>query len=569
MTIILHGPQGKTSMVEHSIDLDETTTLEPLSSDEMRHIIRDLRVQQLIQKRQNEMLLLAVEDSARDKKQLRLLLENSCDVLFTLDAEGCFVFASATWERYFGYPVSDILGASFVSLVHPDDVSPFFEYLQKTLSGTYSRISPPYRVKHADGSWRWFETNGMPYFDANGTLLFTGAAHDITERRILKEQLIQAQKMEAVGELAGGLAHDFNNVLSIINGYCCLLQMEINQEQNDPQKEYLERILDASGRAGELTHSMLAFSRTQVINPQNQNLNMIVSNVGTFVKKIFREDIHFKSVIKDASLTVHVDGGQIEQLLINLANNARDAMPDGGELTIVTDLLNMDASFVSAHGFGEPGKYAVITVSDTGKGMDGATRKKIFEPFFTTKEVGKGTGLGLAMVYGIVKQHNGFVDVSSEPDQGASFFVYLPIVGLGAADPDVKTAAAGETSAGTETILIVEDDADLRELMHKMLTKLGYRVILAVDGQDAVEKFRDNTDSIQLVIMDMIMPRKSGKQAYDEIRQIKPNARALFSSGYSAKIIQQQEELGEYAEFISKPVHPAALLRKVREILDK
>jgi PAS domain S-box-containing protein len=510
-----------------------------------------------------------VEDLAKDKKQFRLLLENSYDVLFTLDTEGRFVFASTTWERYFGYPVSGILGASFVSLVHPDDVSPCFEYLQKTLSGTYSRISPPYRVKHADGSWRWFETNGMPYVDANGTLMFTGAAQDITERRKLKEQLIQAQKMEAVGELAGGLAHDFNNVLSIINGYCSLLQMEINQEQDDPQKEYLERILDASGRAGELTRSMLAFGRTQVINPQNQNLNMIVSNVGTFVKKIIREDILFKSVIKDASLPVHVDGGQIEQLLINLANNARDAMPDGGELTIVTDLLDMDASFVSAHGFGKPGKYAVITVSDTGKGMDEATRKKIFEPFFTTKEVGKGTGLGLAMVYGIVKQHNGYVDVSSELDQGASFFVYLPIVGLGAADPDVKPAAAGETSAGTETILIVEDDADLRELMHKMLTKVGYRIILAVDGQDAVDKFRDNTDSIQLVIMDMIMPRKSGKQAYDEIRQIKPNARALFSSGYSAKIIQQQEELGEYAEFISKPVHPAALLKKVREILDK
>ena len=673
----------------------DTNCLETQSPEEMCSMIRSLRTREAELERQNEMLLLAVSDSAREKKKLSQFMENSYDVLFTLDTEGRFIYASPTWERYFGYPVSDILGNSFALFVHPDDVMPCLEYLQKVLSGTYFKASPPYRVKHADGSWLWFEANGMPFVDHDGTTMFTAAAHEITERKLtedtlresdsrfnqlaeqsgtfvwevdtkglytyishvceavlgyrpvelvgkihfydlhpeserelfkaaafeafernepfhnfensaltkhnrlvwlstngipllsddgtllgyrgsdtditehrkLKEQLIQSQKMEAVGQLAGGLAHDFNNVLSIINGYCCLLQMDMGQE--DPQNDYVERILAASGRAGELTHSMLAFSRTQVMKPQNQNLNMIVSNVATFVKRIIGEDIQFKTVQKETSLPVYVDGGQIEQILINLANNARDAMPNGGKLTITTELLTMGAQFILDHDFGEPGRYAVITVSDTGRGIDKIVCKKIFEPFFTTKEVGKGTGLGLAMVYGITKQHNGFVDVSSEPGQGARFMIYLPIVGMEQAGSDTRAAAVEEAGTGTETILVVEDDLDLREFMQKMLVKLGYRVILAVDGQDAVEKFSDNAETIQLIIMDMIMPRKSGTQAYDEIRQIKPNVKALFSSGYNARTIQHQEELGVHAEFIAKPVQPRALFKKVREILDR
>ncbi|MDD2364639.1 MAG: ATP-binding protein [Desulfuromonadaceae bacterium] len=372
--------------------------------------------------------------------------------------------------------------------------------------------------------------------------------------------------MEAVGQLAGGLAHDFNNVLSIINGYCCLLQMELYQDKS--LKEYLEKIMAASGRAGELTHSMLAFSRTQVMNPKKCDLNEIVSRTGAFVEKIIGENILFKTVINASNLPVYVDGGQVEQIIINLANNARDAMPHGGEVQIETDCITFDDSFISLNGFGKPGRYAVISLSDTGIGMDEATRKRIFEPFFTTKDVDKGTGLGLAMVYGIVKQHNGFVDVSSEPGQGACFKIYLPIDEERSTDLDVNIQTSLAFSGGTETILIAEDNPALREFLRNILTKLGYQVICAVDGQDAVEKFSENADRIQLIIMDMVMPKKSGKVAYDEIKQINPNARALFSSGYSANIVQQQGELGEYAEFISKPVQPAELMKKVREMLD-
>jgi len=269
------------------------------------------------------------------------------------------------------------------------------------------------------------------------------------------------------------------------------------------------------------------------------------------------------------NVPVYVDAGQIEQLLINLANNARDAMPEGGELNVITGSMNMDDLFIAAHGFGSTGRYAVITVSDTGTGMDETTRKKIFEPFFTTKAVDKGTGLGLAMVYGIVKQHKGFIDVSSTPGHGTSFMIYLPLMEPEAAVITEKTAAGVEMPAGTETILIVEDNADLREFMGKFLAKQGYQVIAAVDGRDAVDKFRDNAETIQLIIMDMIMPNLSGKAAYDEIRQIRPDARALFFSGYSASIIQQQGELGKNARFMAKPVQPAALLQKVREMLER
>jgi PAS domain S-box-containing protein len=497
------------------------------------------------------------------------LSEKSHTMFWEVDAQGLYTYVNHVSDLLLGYRPEEMIGMMHFYDLHPE---PKRETFKQAAFAVFKRRKQLNNfenlVQTKDNRTIWITTNGIPMLGDDGTLLgYRGTDTDITESKKLKEQLIQSQKMEAVGQLAGGLAHDFNNVLSIINGYCCLMQMDIKNDET--QKGYLGKIMAASGRAGELTHSMLAFSRTQVMNPQNQDLNWIVSKTGAFIDKIIGDNINFKTVINEATLPVYVDGGQIEQILINLSNNARDAMPSGGELTITTDIVNMDDSFITTYSFGKPGHYAVITVSDSGTGMDEATRKKIFEPFFTTKAVDKGTGLGLAMVYGITKQHKGFVDVSSEPGQGARFMIYLPIVKMETVASGVKTATSLETSAGTETILVAEDNADLREFMSKILKSLGYQVILAVDGQDAVDKFRDNSDKIQLIIMDMIMPLKSGKQAYDEIRQIKPDAMALFSSGYSGKIIQQQGELGNNAEFISKPVHPAELLKKVREMLDR
>ncbi|MBV5328254.1 MAG: PAS domain S-box protein [Chlorobium sp.] len=497
-----------------------------------------------------------------------LLAEQSRTMAWEVDAMGLYTYISPLSRIVLGYSPEELVGKMYFYDLHPGlERESFKEAIFSIFERNDSFNNWEISLLNKKGQPIWFTSNGIPILNNDGILMgYRGSDTDITESKKIKEQLNQSQKMESVGQLAGGLAHDFNNLLSVINGYCCLINMDAEQEAE--QNEYVERIQAASDRAAELTHSMLAFSRTQVINPKVQNLNETVSKIGMFVSKIIGDNIRFKTVIKEANIPVFIDDGQIEQVLINLANNARDAMSEGGNLEFCTDICTFDALVISAQGFGNPGMYGIITVSDTGAGMNESTIKKIFDPFFTTKAVDKGTGLGLAMVYGIVKQHNGFVDVTSTPGHGASFMVYLPIVETTTIDTVVKPDTVAEDYGGTETILIAEDNADLREFMRIVLSKLGYQIIIAVDGQDAVDKFRENADKIQLIIMDMIMPYKSGKVAYDEIKQIKPDTKALFSSGYSANIIQQQGELGEYAAFLPKPVQPAVLLKKVREMLE-
>jgi len=300
---------------------------------------------------------------------------------------------------------------------------------------------------------------------------------------------------------------------------------------------------------------------------QNHDLKTIISNVGKLLSNLIGEDIQLNISQADEILPVFVDGGQIEQVLLNLATNARDAMPLGGLLAIKTGLQLIDANFVQRHGYCEPGKYAIITISDSGKGMDTDTRKKIFEPFFTTKDVGKGTGLGLSMVYGIVKQHSGHINVYSEVGIGTTFQIYLPIT-EGELEFNHDSNEDRPIPGGHETILVAEDEPTVRKLLETILQESGYSVVLAENGQDCIEKFICNKDSIKLIILDMIMPVKSGKAAYDEIRLIQPEAKALFCSGYAPDIIQRQGELGAEVSFIMKPIKPTDLLFKIRELLD-
>ena len=535
-------------------------------TDRLMEQSRELRLfNELLEQRIYE----RTQELQASQSRINELSEKSHTVFWEVDAHGRYTYINHVSDLLFGYRPEEMIGRMYFYDLFPENECEAFKKATFAAFESMEQLNNiETRIQTKDNRTIWISTNAIPMLDDDGSLLgYRGSDTDVTENLKLKEQLLQSQKMEAVGQLAGGLAHDFNNILSIINGYCCLLQMDI--EEDERVKDSMDRILAASARASELTHSMLAFSRTQVMKPENQNLNGIVSKTAAFVEKIIGDNIKFKTVTNEAALPVFVDEGQIEQVLINLSNNARDAMPSGGELIITTDSISMDGSFISAHGFGKPGRYAIITVSDSGTGMDEATRKKIFEPFFTTKAVDKGTGLGLAMVYGIVKQHNGYVDVSSAPGQGASFMIYLPVVESKTTASAMKTADNLSASAGTETILIAEDNADLLEFMRNLLSKLGYRVISAVDGQEAVDKFREYADLIHLIIMDMIMPNKSGKAAYDEIKQIKPDVKALFSSGYSARIVQRQGELGENAEFIPKPVQPAELMKKVREMLDR
>jgi len=386
------------------------------------------------------------------------------------------------------------------------------------------------------------------------------------EKRKLEDQLRQAQKMEAVGQLAGGIAHDFNNVISAVMGFATLVHMKMRAE--DPLRQYVEQILESTERAGNLTHGLLAFSRTQIMNPKPVNLNGIIRCIEKLLSRLISEDIEIKTILREDDPYVMADTGQIEQVLMNLATNARDAMPKGGLLLIGTDLVAFDESYVKAHGYGKPGTHAVLSVTDTGTGMDEETRKKIFEPFFTTKEVGKGTGLGLAMVYGIIRQHHGYIDVCSEPCKGTTFKLYLPAIG-NKAGKEKAISAPSPLIKGSETILAAEDNPAFRRLMEIVLREYGYDVIMAEDGEEAVRKFRENREKIALCILDIIMPKKSGREVYEEVKMMRADIKVFFVSGYTADKILKERILEEGLDFIIKPVSPRDLLVKVREMLDR
>lgn len=333
------------------------------------------------------------------------------------------------------------------------------------------------------------------------------------------------------------------------------------------RRKYIDHILEGAEKATALTHSLLAFSRKQVMELRPVNLNETIKRVMKFLTRIIGEDVQLKTDLSEYNLNIMADSAQLEQVLLNLSTNARDAMPHGGSLAISSEVVEFDEDFISNHGFGDLGKYAVLTVADTGTGMDEATKQKIFEPFFTTKETGKGTGLGLSIVYGVVKQHNGFINVYSEPGEGTTYKIYFPLIKAEA--ERIQPAGSPYPNGGTETILVAEDEDSLRKLAVTIFNSFGYKVIEAEDGEDAIAKFKENMDSIQLCILDMIMPRKNGKEAYNEMKKLKPDIKAIFASGYTADILERKGLTEEGLDFIIKPVTPKDLLRKVREMLDK
>jgi PAS domain S-box-containing protein len=403
---------------------------------------------------------------------------------------------------------------------------------------------------------------------------FWAFGYDLTERKKteneksrLEAQLRHSQKMEAVGTLAGGIAHDFNNMLNVIMGYSAMVKNTLAAD--NPSREHMNEVLKAANRAAVLTKRLLIFSRKQVVETKSVNINELILDLQKMLVRLIRENIDFNLDLAARPVIAAIDAGMIEQVLVNLTTNARDAMPEGGRLTISTGLEELDEAYVAAYGYGKPGRYALITVADTGHGIDAKTQGTIFEPFFTTKGIGEGTGLGLAISYGIIKQHNGYIKVYSEPGQGTVFRIYLPLREY-AAVPDKQTEAPDATvKGGNETILLAEDDASLRELAGMILESFGYTVILAKDGEDAITKFMENRERISLALIDMIMPKKSGHEVSDAIRKVSPGMKILFQSGYTMDIIKAEEltETGNY--FIAKPFLPMGLLQKVREILDK
>jgi len=386
----------------------------------------------------------------------------------------------------------------------------------------------------------------------------------ISRERRMAEQMRQAQKMEAVGQLAGGVAHDFNNMLTAIIGFATLAQMQT--EEKHASAPYLQQILLAAERATHLTQGLLSFSRKNISNPQPVELGTLVRSMEKLLRRLISEDIELRLSLSTERLMVVADAGQIDQVILNLATNARDAMSGGGVLMIATTQQQIDEEFVEARGFGAAGRYAVLTVSDTGVGMNADTRAHVFEPFFTTKEVGKGTGLGLAIVYGNVKQHNGYIDIDSAPGKGTTFHVYLPL--LEKEPVPLRVVEGGKADLrGTETVLVVEDSAEVRKLTREVLEQSGYRVVEAVDGADAVEKFTQHAADVKLVIMDVVMPKMNGKEAFQEIAKVRPDLKVLFTSGYTPDDVKKKGIRFGTDNFLYKPSPPQVLLEKVRELL--
>ncbi len=506
---------------------------------------------------------------AESEKRYKRLVESVTDYIYAVKVEngrpvaimhgpGCLAVTGYTAEEYVADP------NLWHRIIHPGDLFTVTEYEKKVLKGR--SINPlEYRIIHKDGTIRWVRNTAVLRFDKNEHLIdYDGLITDITPLKQLEAQLRQAQKMESVGQLAGGVAHDFNNILTAIVGYGNLLLMKL--PEGDSLNVYAQHILASAERAAHLTHSLLAFSRKQVIDLKPVAVNEIISRVEKLLLRVIGEDIEIKTRLCRQDLPVLADSMQIEQVMMNLATNARDAMLTGGLLLIETDLFEMGEDFMKTHAYGKPGTYALIAVTDTGIGMDEVIRAKIFEPFYTTKEVGKGTGLGLAMVYGIVKQHNGYIDVYSEPDKGTTFKIYLPLIFQ--APPREKKRSQEVVCRGTETVLLAEDDDEVRILMRTVLEDAGYKIIESVDGEDAIQKFREN-DNIKLVVSDIIMPKKNGKEMYLEIKKFRPEVKVIFTSGYTADIIHEKGFLDMGLDIVLKPIATAEFLHKVREVLEK
>lgn len=386
------------------------------------------------------------------------------------------------------------------------------------------------------------------------------------ERRKLEDQLLQAQKMEAVGLLAGGIAHDFNNILTAIMGYGSLLQSLMSTD--DPLRTYVNQIITASVKAASLTQSLLAFSRKQVLNIEPVNVNEIIEDITTLLSRIMGEHIDVRTDLSTSPLFVLADKGQLEQVLMNLATNSRDVMPEGGSFVISTEMIELDDSYAEFGEYVQSGKYVAISVTDTGCGMDEETRQKIFEPFFTTKDAGRGTGLGLAIVYGIIKQHKGLIEVISSRARGTTFRLLLPMVDERA---EIRESAARAKMAegGSETILLAEDNDAVRDLVRDVLEKSGYRVIQSVDGVDALTRFNENPEAVDLALLDVVMPKKSGVKVFDEMQRARPDLKVLFMSGYVDDVEARREISEKGLPFLKKPLSLDELRCRVREILDR
>jgi two-component system cell cycle sensor histidine kinase/response regulator CckA len=511
------------------------------------------------------------QDKAKAEELYRLIAENTTDLICLLDTRGRIAYVSPSYREILGYAPEHLLGRSIFSLIHPDEQDEarrrFVESRQGKKAGNLE-----WRLKHIDGTWKVFDAvENWIYDEQDRPQRAIVVSRDLTERkqaekalRDSEEQLRQAQKLEAVGQLAGGVAHDFNNLLTVITGYSDLLLKRI--DEGDSNRTRVEEIKQAAARASSLTRQLLAFSRKQVLQPKIFDLNTLVADMGKMLRRLIGEDIELTTALTGNAVRINADPGQMEQVLMNLVVNARDAMPDGGKITIETAHIQVDQIYADNHLAVQSGSYVMLAVSDTGSGIDPETRKHIFEPFYTTKEQGKGTGLGLSTVYGIVKQSGGNIWVYSELGQGTTFKVYMPQVADEVSLPGNRVEPA-TTLTGTETILLVEDEPQIRRLAYEFLSESGYNVLASSDGRAALQILQERVVDVHLIVTDVIMPQMSGRELAERAREISPETKVLFMSGYTNDAIVRHGVLDPGTWFIQKPFAPDALARKVREVL--
>ena len=509
---------------------------------------------------------------ARSEQRFRRLVEYSSDVITLLDGAGNILYSTQSQKPTLGYDQGELDGRNVFDLVHPDDRERAQALFLSLLAPDAVVARAAIRVRHMNGIWRDVEIAAVNHLDDPIVEAIVVTYHDVTDRkraeaalRELEERHRQAQKMEAIGRLASGVAHDFNNLLTAILGSTDLLLEDLPADH--PGRLEAEETRKAALRAADLTRQLLAFGRQQVLTPQVLDLNEVVTNVDKMLRRVIREDVELRIVHASDIGAVRADPGQLEQVLLNLAVNARDAMPRGGRLTIETANAELDDTYAAEHAVVVPGRYVMFAVSDTGTGMDAETQARVFEPFFTTKEKGKGTGLGLATVYGIVKQSGGYIWVYSEPGQGTSMKVYLPRVEA-PIEPISPPPGPSGSLRGSETVLIVEDQDEVRKVTRRMLEARGYRVLVAASGAVALRIADQAAGRIDLLLTDVIMPGMSGREVALLLGPAHPNIRVLFVSGYTDESIVHEGILEPGIAFLQKPFTAEALARKVRDVLD-
>jgi len=514
-------------------------------------------------------MLLDITSQKEAEGQLLLqatALESAANGVVITDTAGKILWLNPSFTALTGFSAEEATGQAYNILNSGEHPKSFFEQMWKTiLAGQVWHGEVANRRK--DGTLFTVEQTITPVRNERGDIArFVAIMQDVTEKKKLEQQLNQAQKMESVGRLAGGVAHDFNNLLSVIIGYSEILMEHPGFDSH--ALRLAEEIKRAGGRAATLTRQLLAFSRQQVLEPRVLNLNTIVTDMQKMLRRLIGEDVEIHAKLEGDLGRVKADPGQIEQIIINLAVNARDAMPQGGKLTIETSNVELDESYAAQHPPATPGRYVLLAMADTGMGMNREIKARIFEPFFTTKELGKGTGLGLSTVYGIVKQSGGYIWVYSEPGQGSVFKVYLPRVDQ-PVEPLLPAELAVESLRGTETILVVEDEDTLRTLIRTLLEQSGYTVMEAKSGADALQAAQEHDAAIQLLLTDVIMPGLSGPAVAERLAHTHPKTKVLYMSGYTDTFATDRGLLAGAATLVHKPFTRKDLLRKVREVLGR